>query len=184
MKRQVIHIYRKLLLLQQECQTKGLVTSHHLLYVMLCTGLQKRKSRVFCQAVSHLSCDRAWITSHHVLRISRAQRRQITSTGIMRAVPVGSVTSAVFHSLRSHGLQPISFLCPWTSPGKNTGEGCHAILQGIFPTQGSNLYFLHYRQILYRLSHRGSPSHRQLGVYTGITIMAWTKWPCPSHVQP
>ena len=30
-------------------------------------------------------------------------------------------------------------LCPWDSPGKNTGVGCHALLQGIFPTQGLNL---------------------------------------------
>ena len=29
-------------------------------------------------------------------------------------------------------------LCPWNSPGKNTGVGCHALLQGVFPTQGSN----------------------------------------------
>ena len=43
------------------------------------------------------------------------------------------------------------------SPGKNTGVGCHALLQGIFPTQGSNPGLLHYRQILYRLSHQGSP---------------------------
>ena len=41
-------------------------------------------------------------------------------------------------SLWSHGLQPARLLCPWDSPGKNTGVGCHAILQGIFPTQGSN----------------------------------------------
>ena len=42
-------------------------------------------------------------------------------------------------------------LCPWDSPGKNTGVGCHALLQGIFPTQGSNLrllWLLHCRQIL------------------------------------
>ena len=31
-------------------------------------------------------------------------------------------------------------LCPWDSPGKDTGEGCHALLQGIFPTQGLNLH--------------------------------------------
>ena len=43
------------------------------------------------------------------------------------------------------------------SPGKNTGVSCHALLQGIFPTQGSNLGLLHCRQILYWLSHRGSP---------------------------
>ena len=43
------------------------------------------------------------------------------------------------------------------SPGKNTGVGCHALLQGIFPTQGSNPGLPYYRQILYRLSHQGSP---------------------------
>ena len=43
------------------------------------------------------------------------------------------------------------------SPGKNTGVGCHALLQGIFPTQGSNPGLLHCRQILYHLSHQGSP---------------------------
>ena len=35
--------------------------------------------------------------------------------------------------------------------------GCHSLLQGIFPTQGSNLGLLHFRQILYHLSHQGSP---------------------------
>ena len=42
------------------------------------------------------------------------------------------------------------------SPGKNTGVGCHALLQGIFPTQGSNPGLLHSRQILYQLRHQGS----------------------------
>ena len=46
---------------------------------------------------------------------------------------------------------------PWDSPGKNTGEGCHALLQGIFPTLGLNTVLLHCRQILYQLSHQGSP---------------------------
>ena len=45
-------------------------------------------------------------------------------------------------------------LCPWDSPGKNTGVGCHFLLQGIFLTQGSNPYLLHCGQILYCLSHR------------------------------
>ena len=48
------------------------------------------------------------------------------------------------------------------SPGKNTGEGCHALLQGIFPPQGSNPGLPHCRQILYHPSHQGSP--RILGV--------------------
>ena len=46
--------------------------------------------------------------------------------------------SVVSDSLRSHGLWPARLLCPWTSPGKNTGVGFHAFLQGIFPTQGLN----------------------------------------------
>ena len=48
----------------------------------------------------------------------------------------------------------------WDFPGKNTGVGCHALLQDIFPTQGQNLYLLHllyYSQILYPLSKLGSP---------------------------
>ena len=48
-------------------------------------------------------------------------------------------------------------LCPWNSSGKNTGVGCHSLLQGIFLTQGSNPGFLYYKQILYHLSHQGSP---------------------------
>ena len=43
------------------------------------------------------------------------------------------------------------------SPGKNIGVGCHALLQGIFPTQGSNPGLPCCRQILYHLSQQGSP---------------------------
>ena len=46
--------------------------------------------------------------------------------------------------LRSCSL-PGSFLCPWYSLGKNTRVACHCLLQGIFPTQGSNLGCPHYR---------------------------------------
>ena len=60
------------------------------------------------------------------------------------------------YSLRPHGLQPTRLLCPWNSPGKTTRVGSHSLLQGIFPTQGSNLGLLHCRQILYHLSHQGS----------------------------
>ena len=43
------------------------------------------------------------------------------------------------------------------SPGKNSEVGCHALLQGIFQTQGLNLGLPHYKWILYDLSHQGSP---------------------------
>ena len=48
-------------------------------------------------------------------------------------------------SLRPCGLQPARLLCPWSSPGKNTGVGSHSLLQGIFPTQGSNPGLLHWQ---------------------------------------
>ena len=45
-------------------------------------------------------------------------------------------------------------LHPWDFLGKNTGVGCHFLLQGIFPTQGLNPGLLHCRQKLYHLSHQ------------------------------
>ena len=53
---------------------------------------------------------------------------------------------------------------PWNSPDKNSGVGNHSLLQGIFQTQGSNLGLLHYRKILYHLSHQGSPERPRLEV--------------------
>ena len=55
-------------------------------------------------------------------------------------------------TLRSHRLYS-----PWNSLGQNTGVGSLSLLQGIFPTQGSNPGLLHCRWILYQLSHQGSP---------------------------
>ena len=62
--------------------------------------------------------------------------------------------SVPFDSLRPHELWPVRLLCPWASPGKNTGVDCHSLLQRIFLTQGLNPGLLHCRQILYRLSCR------------------------------
>ena len=52
---------------------------------------------------------------------------------LSRSVVSGSVTPWTVAS---------RLLCPWDSPGKNTGVGCHALLQGIFLTQGSGLCLL------------------------------------------
>ena len=48
-------------------------------------------------------------------------------------------------------------LCPWDFSGKNTGVGCHFLLQEIFPMKGLNPGLLHCRQMLYRLSHQENP---------------------------
>ena len=55
-------------------------------------------------------------------------------------------------TLWPHGLYP-----PWNSPDQNTAVDSRSLLQGFFPTQGSNPGLPHCRQILYQLSHEGSP---------------------------
>ena len=63
-------------------------------------------------------------------------------------------------SLWSHGLQLARLLCPWKFSGKNTGVGCHFLLQGIFPTQSSHsslLCLLHWQVDSVPLYHLGSP---------------------------
>ena len=52
---------------------------------------------------------------------------------------------------------PHGLYSPWNSPGQNTGLDSFSPLQGIFPTQGSNPSLLYCMQILYQLSHKGSP---------------------------
>ena len=64
------------------------------------------------------------------------------------------VASVVSSSLQPPGLQPTRLLCPWDSPGKNTRVGCHALLQRIFPTQGSPTW----QADSLPLSPQGSPS--------------------------
>ena len=48
------------------------------------------------------------------------------------------VTLPMPNSLQTHGLEPARLLCPWDSPGNNTGVGCHFLPQRFFPTQESN----------------------------------------------
>ena len=81
----------------------------------------------------------------------------IWSKSFIRGKSVSVSGSVVPESLRPHGLQPTRLLSPWDFPGKDTGVGCHFPLQGIFPTQGSNLGLLHCRQILYWRNYKGSP---------------------------
>ena len=70
--------------------------------------------------------------------------------------------SVVSDSLQLSGLQPASLFCPWDFPGKNAGVGCHYLLQGIFPTQESNLslmHLLHWQADSSPLHHPGALSY-------------------------
>ena len=94
--------------------------------------------------------------------------------------------SVVSNSLWLHGLYS-----PWNSPGQNTGMGSLSLLQ-IFPTQWSNPGLPHCRQILYQLSHQGSPRTRRdlpkfvctpRGGRWAQGAAAGTKAPVPCGVQ-
>ena len=69
------------------------------------------------------------------------------------------------HSVVSDSLQPHGLYSLWNSSGQNTGMGSLSLLQGIFPSQGSNPGLLHCRRILYQLSHKGSPRKLEWVVY-------------------
>ena len=73
-------------------------------------------------------------------------------------------------SVMSSSLQPHGLCSPWDSPGQNTGVGSLSLLQGIFPTQGSNPGLPHCRWILYQLSHKGS-----------LRILGWVANPFSSR---
>ena len=69
--------------------------------------------------------------------------------------------------------------CPWDSPGKNTRVGCHFLLQGIIPAQGSNPGILHYQTGSLPLAPPGKPPLatmliiNPLSPLTGITDSMW-----------
>ena len=77
---------------------------------------------------------------------------------------------------------PMDAWSPWNSSGQNTGVGSLSLLQGIFPTQGSNPGLPHCRQILCQLSHKGSPRIFEWVAYSSSSISFqprnWTRVPC------
>ena len=80
------------------------------------------------------------------------------ASGFFTTVPLGKSFRVESEnescSFMSNSLRPHRLYSPWNSPGLNTGVGSHSLLQGIFPTQKLKWGLLHYRQILYQLSHR------------------------------
>ena len=108
-------------------------------------------------------------------KLKRREHFQIHSMRPLLRACVLSL-SVVSKSLQPHELQPVRLLCPWSFPGKNTGVGCHFLLQAIFPTQGLNLHLLcllHWQANSLPLSHLGRPETvitliPKLGKYTTV----------------
>ena len=74
--------------------------------------------------------------------------------------------SVMSSSLQHLRLQPVRPFYPWDCPGKNTGVGCHFLLQGIFPIQGSNPCLLHWQVDSLLLSHQGSPHEKVIAEHS------------------
>ena len=79
----------------------------------------------------------------------------------------GSVSIQFSHSVMSDSLWPHELYSPWNSPGQNTGVGNCSLLQGIFPTQGSNPGLLHCRWIFTSWA-------------TGPRMLSWVAYPFSS----
>ena len=98
-----------------------------------CTNMQ-REHRTCCRSKSH---------PLFILFRKELHTEKITSNAYNNNLEdLLCASSVIFDSLQPYGLQPARLLYPLDSPGKNIGVGCHFLLQGIFPTQGSNLYLL------------------------------------------
>ena len=76
--------------------------------------------------------------------------------------------SVVSDSLRPYRLEPTRFLYPWNSPGKHPGVGCHALLQGIFPTQELN----------------PEPTSLMSPALAGEFLTTSATWEAPEHTPP
>ena len=113
----------------------------------------------------HACCPLWWTQAPKLLNRSSPHLLLQAPSGLLHIHPTGSGPwgkwncshSVVSDSLWPHGLQPARLLCPWKSPGKNTGVGYHSLLQGIFLTLGLNPGLPPCKQMLYPLSHQGSP---------------------------
>ena len=79
--------------------------------------------------------------------------------------------SVVSGSVQPYGLEPARVLCLWDSPDKNTGVGCRACLQGIFPTQGSNLGLLQRQVGSLPLAPPGKPCVRYTVLLSHLTAL-------------
>ena len=73
----------------------------------------------------------------HIYNDSSSTQSSVQFSSVAQSCRAGIYVSSVMsNSWQLHGLKPARLLCPWDSPGKNTGVGCHFLLQGILLTQG------------------------------------------------
>ena len=127
----------------------------------LCTISHWFRDRyVWMEALYTYTCEYRWlqfkgsIFKYRIVPNNIILAQEMWSLEACHVVVGSGLVAKSCRALWPHGLYPARLPCP----GKNTEVGCHALLQGIFPTQESNLGLLHCRWILYWLNHQGSRS--------------------------
>ena len=96
-----------------------------------------------------------WLSIFHVSKMPSHSSPHFSLPTATRCVRNSSMYASPLKALVTHSCltfcnpmdcsPPGSSVCPWDSPGENTGVGCHSLLQGIFPTLGLNLCLLHWQ---------------------------------------
>ena len=97
--------------------------------------------------------------------ITTAAWKQVSGDNIKKGCCCCRWVPKLCLTLWPHGLWPARLLSPWAFPGKDTGVGCHFLLQGIFLTQGSNPRLLHWWVILYHWATREALRRDDTGLY-------------------
>ena len=124
------------------------------------------------------------VTCHHKadenrllrgLQANRGPASTSSSAGFLTAAQWAVISERESRSVVSDFLWLHGLYSPWNSPGQNTGVGSCSLLQGIFPTQGSNPGLPHYRRILYHLSHKGSDNAELVGQRQGH-LPSWSRF--------
>ena len=109
-------------------------------------------TQVYSQIGSLFSCILLMGTLFSVYVFMKVAQEEDKRKALGRLKKESESRSVVSDSLRPHRLHS-----PWNSPSQNTGVGSIPLLQGIFPTQGSNPGLPHCRWVLYQLIHQGGP---------------------------
>ena len=138
--------------------------------VKICLSMQETQETGFHSWVGHITCSRKWqSTAVFLSGKSHEQRNLACYSPVLCLVAQSCLTLC----------NPMDCSLPGSSvhadsPDKNSGVGCHVLLQGIFPTQGFYPGLLHGRQILYHLSHQG-----RLGIleWVAYPFFRGTFWP-------